>query len=160
RAASFPMLYAEILKSGVRNNQLGATLCNLTAHLSLASAGRRLLWESVAYPLIVLVLGTALLTFFMLVVVPQFADVARSLEDQEVWNWSTGTMETHTLPLMTQAMFALSQNWIRIIVIFAATLASLLAAWWALRIIPGGAAARESIILHVPAFGRIYRASL
>src|SRR5262249_17904255 len=92
--------------------------------------------------------------------VPQFADVARSFETDEVWNWNSPAIQDTGLPLFTQAMFLLSQNWTGIISAFGIAVAALLLSWWALRIIPGGPAVREWVILQMPGFGAIYRSSL
>lgn len=160
RSAAFPPLYAEILKAGVRNNQLGATLCNINSHLTLAGAGRRLFWESALYPLIVLFLGIGLVSFFMTVLVPQLKESDELLRNFQTMDWDTWTPTQYQPPFLTRVVLVCSHYWHDVLLCAGIALAAILVLLFTLRLFPAGRCMREWLILCIPGIGSVYRTSL
>ncbi|MFQ5428894.1 MAG: type II secretion system F family protein [Phycisphaerae bacterium] len=160
RSELFPPLYAEVLKAGVRNNQLGSTLFNLNCHLSLMGSMRRLFWESAVYPIIVLLFGLALMTFFMMNVVPEFAPLVLDFAGTEYWDSLSYTSAYLELPGITLALFTLSHRWPVILgVILGLPLVAALVLTL-LRRSATGRSFRETLAMLVPGLAGVYRTSL
>ncbi|MCZ6817232.1 MAG: type II secretion system F family protein [Planctomycetota bacterium] len=160
RRGAFPPLYAEILKAGVRNNQLGSTLFNLNSHFSLMESARRLFWESALYPIIVLSLGFLLVTFFMKVVVPSFEDMLVEITGTATLDLFFNPSRPNGLPILTTLLFEISRHWSTIVGVFLGTVIVALLLLRVLRTFASGRALRESIISAVPGFGPVHNASL
>lgn len=160
RAGLFPPLYAEVLRTGVKNNQLATTLLNLNSHLSLMDSARRLFWESAFYPIIVLTLGFGLIWFFMGHVVPPFEEMILDYSGLEYMDFSTWQMNQVTIPSMTLLLFKLSHHWNTIALVTIAVVVGACGLVWLLRMSPMGRSLRESIFMSLPGFGSIYKNSL
>lgn len=159
----FPALYADVLLAGAQSNQLGETLLNFSAHLKLMDSGRRLFWESIIYPIVVLALGFCVMSFFMWVVVPGFgsiyAEFFRNPPPLYDSNWSEVEVNTD-LPLLTRAMLSLSHHWSSV----AIAVLSIVAAITLLYVLSGltdrGRLLREFFISRVPIISSVRRRSL
>jgi type IV pilus assembly protein PilC len=160
RANLFPPLYAEILKSGVENNRLGTTLCNLNTHLLVMQDARRLFWESAIYPIIVAVLGFVVLSIFMVYVVPQQEELVVGFIGTQFWNFRAGTESEFTMPPLTQTLFAASHHWAMCSAILAGAVVGLLLVLYLLKLFPAGRRVREVLFSLVPGFYGVYKASL
>lgn len=160
RHGAFPSLYAEVLKAGVRNNQLGSTLFNLNSHFSLMASARKLFWESAIYPLIVLSLGFLLATFFMKVVVPNFEDMYLEIAGTPTWDWSSYSSQPMGLPGMTLLLFEVSRHWAGIVGAFLGAVIAGLLLFQILKTFQSGRALRQWVISVLPGFGSVVNASL
>ncbi|HOA75652.1 MAG TPA: type II secretion system F family protein [Phycisphaerae bacterium] len=146
REAGLPLLYSRVIRAGIESGELPATLLNLNQHLRMAGSTRRMLWEIISYPLIIVVLAIGIGSFFYGFMVPHFEDIFKDFG-------------TH-LPTMTRAAIAIGQHYGLILGVMFAILVGAALIWRSLRLWSGGRAIRERIVLSVPAVGQVYRASL
>ncbi|MFZ2145834.1 MAG: type II secretion system F family protein [Sedimentisphaerales bacterium] len=147
RQKRFPPLYGRILKAGVETGRLSEMLTSLNRHLELAGRTRRIIFEAMSYPAVILVLGAVVITAMFLIIIPQFKPV---LEE----------MVSGRLPPITLLFFSITKNvvpfWIAVGFLIAATLV-------ALAILSTSATGRrfkESVFLKIPVIGRVYHSSV
>jgi len=147
REKHFPPLYGRILKAGVETGRLSEMLTSLNRHLELAGQTRRIVFEALSYPVVVLVLGTAIVTFAFAYIVPQFRGVLTDMIGGE-------------LPVLTNAVLTLGENvaafWIGM-AILAAVLVGLLST---LSRSAAGRRSKEAVLLRVPIIGGLYHNSV
>jgi type II secretory pathway component PulF len=100
-AKQFPPLYSELVAAGIRSGNLSGMLLGLSRHLDLTRRLRNILWQAIAYPLMVLLSLLAVLSFLSIVVFPQFKFIFNSFQVE--------------LPVITQIMLSFSsfmvQDW-------------------------------------------------
>lgn len=159
----FPPLYADVLLAGAQSNQLGETLLNFSAHLKLMDSGRRLFWESIVYPIVVLALGFCVMSFFMWVVVPGFgaiyAEFFRNPSPVFNANWEEVEISTE-LPVLTRAMLTLSQHWSSVAITVLLIIAALVLLYIANGLTDRGRLFREIVISKLPIISSVRRRSL
>ena len=146
RETGLPLLYSRVIRAGVQSGELPATLLNLNQHLRLTGDTRRMLWEMVSYPLVVLAAALSIATFFYGIMVPQFKEIFMDF----------GTR----LPALTLLMMDIGEHYWFIFTVAVCVVVGLASLWNLLRLSPAGLALREGFILKLPAVGRVYRASL
>jgi type II secretory pathway component PulF len=143
----FPPLYGRILKAGVETGRLSEMLTSLNRHLEISNQTRRIVFEAMAYPAVIFVLGSVIMTFVLLFLIPQFKNVLAEMVEGE-------------LPVLTTFVFALSQHvwefWL-VIGCIVAVFVVINAILWSN---PAGRRFRESIILRIPLFGPLYHSSV
>ncbi len=145
-APQMPALYARVVRAGVANGQLPATLLNLSHHLRLVAETRRLVVEALTYPATVLVLAFGVLLAVMLMIVPQFSEIFKDFEVQ--------------LPGVTLAMIALARVIPELLVGLGIIILGLVTLFLMPQLIPSLRSARERVILAVPVFGSMICDSL
>ena len=96
RQQAFPTLYAQIIAVGMRTGRLSVVLTGLNRYLEFVGSMRRIVWESVNYPLVIFLLGLGVLWGTTRLVGPGFRDMFKDF----------GT----TLPILTQIAFKLGDN--------------------------------------------------
>jgi len=148
RQKAFPPLYGRILKAGVETGRLSEMLTSLNRHLELAGQTRRIIFEAMGYPAVVLVLGAVVITAVFLTVIPHYRAIFGEL------------LGVGRLPALTQLFLRMASNvvpfWLTVALLVAAALVIL-------KILSGSAAGRrfrESLLLAVPVFGRVYHSSM
>jgi type II secretory pathway component PulF len=146
RDSGLPVLYSEVVRAGIETGKLPAVLLNLNQHLQAANTTRRVIWEAISYPLVVGVLGLALVTFFFMVVVPPFRSIF-------------GDFQTN-LPAMTILALKTSEHFVVVLIVLGALFGSLVLLWLMLRCTPSGRRLWESLVMLVPVLGGVHRASL
>ncbi len=160
---AFPRLYGDILKAGAGTGRLGEALFNLNQHLSLMESSRRAFWEAATYPLAVAVLSMAVLSFFMMTVVPQFermlVDASSMAYDWRGWGWSTSAASPE-IPFTTALVIEASRHWRFVAGGFFGLIVALFALNFIFKRAPGLAAARERVLLELPWSRRMVRANL
>jgi len=72
RQKRFPPLYGRILKAGVETGRLSEMLTSLNRHLELAGRTRRIIFEAISYPVVILILGAIVITAMFMLIIPQF----------------------------------------------------------------------------------------
>jgi|CXWL01.1.fsa_nt_gi type II secretory pathway component PulF len=145
-AAQMPVLYSRVVRAGVKNGHLPATLLNLSHHLRLVAETKRLLAEALTYPAIVLILAIGVFCALLMFVVPHFAE---TFEDFGV-----------RLPTLTVMMIAFSQVLPRLLIGGGVILLGVSLLLSVLRLSNGGRLWRERMILRVPILGSLIRNSL
>lgn len=143
REKHFPSLYGRILKAGVETGRLSEMLTNLNRHLELAGHTRRIIFEAMSYPAVVLVLGAIIITGVFRFIIPQF----RSILEEMVGG---------ALPPLTTAVLALADNIIPFWIGVGILVATLLVLFMALSSSPAGRRFKETLFLRMPVVGRLY----
>jgi type II secretory pathway component PulF len=148
RQKAFPPLYGRILKAGVETGRLSEMLTSLNRHLELANQTRRIIFEAMGYPAVVLTLGAIIVTVIFTFLIPQFSSILLEM---------TGGMR---LPKLTRLFMSMAQNvlpfWITIILIIAA----MVFIFMMLSSFPAGRRLKESLFLRIPVIGRVYHSSV
>jgi len=143
RKEHFPPLYGRILKAGVETGRLSEMLTSLNRHLDISNQTRRIVFEAMAYPMVVFVIGSIIITFVLLFLIPQF----RVIQEE---------MIVGDLPEVTKMILSLSDN----VGYFWIAVGSLIFVLFGINAILKSSAAgrrvREWIILKIPAFGPLY----
>jgi type IV pilus assembly protein PilC len=148
RQKQFPPLYGRILKAGVETGRLSEMLTSLNRHLELANQTRRIIFEAVSYPLVVLALASIVLTAIFLIIIPPFGPILAEM------------IEGMRLNPLTRLFLSISGNvvpfWISVGLIIAAIIFVL----GALSSFAAGRRFKESLYMRIPVIGKIYHSSL
>jgi type II secretory pathway component PulF len=148
RQKNFPPLYGRILKAGVETGRLSEMLTSLNRHLEIASQTRRIIFEAMAYPIVILALAAVIISAVFIVIVPQFRVILEEM---------TGGAR---LPVLTTGLFALSRH----IVPFWTGIAFLVVIVLVIRAIlttfPEGRRFKEDLFMKIPVIGRLYHSSI
>jgi type IV pilus assembly protein PilC len=148
RKEHFPPLYGRILKAGVETGRLSEMLTSLNRHLEISNQTRRIVFEAMAYPAVVFIMGAVIMTFVLLFLTPKFAEVLREM------------LEGQGLPFITEFAISLSQH----VLYFWLAIGCLVAAIFLINLIlrssAEGRRIRETIILHIPALGPLYHSTI
>jgi type II secretory pathway component PulF len=147
RKQHFPPLYGRILKAGVETGRLSEMLTSLNRHIEITNQTRRIVFEATAYPAVVFVMGSVIMTFVLMFLVPQFRGILHEM---------TGGQ----LPAATQFVFALSQHVLYFWLVVGCLVVAIFGINAILRSFPEGRRIREAIILHIPAFGALYHSTI
>lgn len=148
RQKHFPPLYGKILKAGVETGRLSEMLTSLNRHLEIATRTRRIIFEAMSYPIVILTLSAVIITGVFIFIIPQFGVTLREMTDGS------------QLPGITRTFLNMAHSiipfWITVGFIIAAIIAllSLLSAF------PAGRRFKESLLLSVPVIGRVYHSSM
>ena len=143
REKEFPPLYGRILKAGVETGRLSEMLTSLNRHLELAGHTRRIIFEAISYPLVILTLGAIIITGVFRFVIPQFKPV---LEE----------MVGGRLNPLTRGVLSMADHvvvfWLGVGILIVAAVLGLTA----LASTPMGRRLREALLLRVPVIGQLY----
>ena len=150
RSSSFPPLYNCVLKAGIKSGNLSQMLVNLSSNLEMLKRTKRIVFEALAYPAIVLVIAAVIMTYVLVTIVPQFSATLDDMYSNDI----------RRMPMMTHAFLEMSKHvwefW-GYFVIFGVLAVFL---WQMLRLSAWGKRMRERMILTTPILGRIYNASV
>ena len=148
RQKHFPPLYGRILKAGVETGRLSEMLTSLNRHLEMANQTRRIIFEAMTYPAVILALAAIILTGVFTFIIPQFGATLEEMVG--------GTR----LPGLTRAFLKMAHNvgpfWLTVGVIIAA----LLVLYGGLSTSAAGRRFKESVLLNIPVIGRVYHSSV
>jgi len=148
RQKRFPPLYGRILKAGIETGRLSEMLTSLNRHLELAHQTRRIIFEALSYPAVILTLAAVILTVMFMIIIPQFGPILADLT------------EGSQLPMLTKLFLGVTEHiipfWIGVgilvaVIIFAAGLLSTS---------PAGRRLKESLLLRMLVIGRVYHSSI
>lgn len=146
RQRHFPPLYGQILKAGVETGRLSEMLTSLNRQLDIANRTRRIVFEAICYPLVVLILAAVIVSAVFLIIIPQFKDIFMDFGVD--------------LPGLTIGIIKLSEYvvpfWIGLVGLVGVFIlsAKLVAST------PGTRIFKEGLLLRLPVFGRLYLSSL
>jgi len=147
RQKRFPPLYGRILKAGVETGRLNEMLTSLNRHLEMATQTRRIIFEAMSYPAVILALAAVILTGLFLFVIPQFGPILSEM---------TGGR----LPALTRLFLGLAKNVVPFWIIAGSFVAAIIALFMMLSRSTAGRRFKESLFLNVPVVGRVYHSSI
>ena len=146
REKHFPPLYGTIIEAGVQTGRLSEMLISLNRHLETTGHTRRILFEALCYPAVILLLAAVIVSFLLIIVMPQLKEL---IMDFEV-----------SLPAPTLFFLALGDYVFEIWLYGATALFFLIFVFWAAGRSKEGQHLKESIAMRTPIVGRIYRLGL
>jgi type II secretory pathway component PulF len=148
RQKRFPPLYGRILKAGVETGRLSEMLTSLNRHLELAHQTRRIIFEALSYPAVILALAAVILTAIFMIIIPQFGPILTEM---------TGGAD---LPMLTKLFLGVTEHivpfWIGVGVLIAAIIVMV----GLLSSSPAGRRFKESLFLRMLVIGRVYHSSV
>ncbi|MHC4324291.1 MAG: type II secretion system F family protein, partial [Planctomycetota bacterium] len=147
RQKHFPPLYGRILKAGVETGRLSEMLTSLNRHLEMATQTRRIIFEAMCYPAVILALAAIILTGVFMFIIPQFGLV---LED----------ISGGTLPGVTRVFLSMSQNVVPFWITIGFLIALIIVLFAMLSASAGGRRLKESLLIKIPVIGRVYHSSV
>jgi len=148
RQEAFPPLYGRILKAGVETGRLSEMLTSLNRHLEMANQTRRIIFEAMSYPAVVLTLGAIIVTFIFVFLIPQFGPIL------------TEMTEGKRLPALTRLFLNMAENVVSFWIAVGFLVATLVFLAAILSSFPAGRRFKESVFLKIPVIGRVYHSSV
>ncbi len=148
REKQFPPLYGKILKAGVQTGRLSEMLTSMNRHLETQTRTRRIIFEALCYPAVVLILAVVIVSSLFVTIVPAFAEVLTDLGDGA------------TLPALTLWILNISENIVSIWISLAAFIAVIVMSLAFLSASPASRRFKESLVMNIPVIGRLYHAGV
>jgi len=148
RQKHFPPLYGRILKAGVETGRLSEMLTSLNRHLEMATQTRRIIFEAMTYPVVILVLASIILTGVFLFIIPQFGEVLKEMT------------EGSQLPGLTRLFLSMATNVVPFWTAVGFVIAVIVALFVILSASAAGRRFKESLLLKTPVIGRVYHSSM
>ena len=147
RQKAFPALYGRILKAGVETGRLSEMLTSLNRHLEMANQTKRIIFEAMAYPAVILALGAVVITGVFLLIIPQFKPILEEMVEGR-------------LNLLTTSFLGIAKNVVPFWIGVGVLIAAIIAVFAMLSSFPAGRRFKESLFLKVPVMGRLYHSSV
>ena len=147
RQKRFPPLYGRILKAGVETGRLNEMLTSLNRHLEMATQTRRIIFEAMSYPAVILALAAIIITGVFMFIIPQFGTIL-------------GEMTGGRLPAITTLFLNLAENVVPFWIIVGLFFAAIIVLFTMLSRSTAGRRFKESLLLNVPVVGRVYHSSV
>lgn len=107
---TFSPLYISMIRSGEASGDLSGVLDRVCLHYERVMAAREKVIQAMIYPMIIIVVGTATISFAMIFVVPRFAATFRSLGS---------SLPLPTLILINGSNFLMHWGWLVLILLIA-----------------------------------------
>ncbi|MHC4694956.1 MAG: type II secretion system F family protein [Planctomycetota bacterium] len=148
RQKRFPPLYGRILKAGIETGRLSEMLTSLNRHLELAHQTRRIIFEALSYPAVILTLAAVILTFMFMLLIPQFGPILSDLT------------EGARLPMLTKLFLGVTEHIIPFWIGVGIFVAAILIMFGILSTSPAGRRLKESLLLRMLVIGRVYHSSV
>ena len=148
RQKRFPALYGRILKAGVETGRLSEMLTSLNRHLEMANQTRRIIFEALSYPAVVLALGALIVTLVFLLIIPQMGSII------------TEMAEGAQLPALTTLFLNTAKNIVPFWITVGFFIAAIVVVFAILSSFPAGRRFKESILFKLPVLGRLYHSSI
>jgi type IV pilus assembly protein PilC len=148
RQRAFPPLYGRILKAGVETGRLSEMLASLNRHLEVANQTRRIVFEAISYPVIILIMASIIVTGLFLFIIPQFDAIL------------TEMVEGARLPYLTRAVLGITKKVGLFWTVVGLFIGAILAIYAMLSSYPAGRRFKESLLRKIPVLGRLYRSSV
>lgn len=148
RQKAFLPLYERILKAGVETGRLSEMLASLNRHLEVANRTRRIIFEAISYPAIILIMASIIVTGLFLFIIPQFDAIL------------TEMVEGERLPYLTRAVLGMTKKVGSFWTVIGLLIAAILAIYAMLSSYPAGRRFKESLFRKIPVWGRLYHSSV
>lgn len=147
RRKYFPVLYGRILKAGIETGRLSEMLTCLNRYIEVENCTRKIVFDAMAYPAVILTAVAFIMTGIFLYIVPQFKEVFAE-------------MTFGRIPDLTMAVFNASELVLPFWLVFATIVTAFVLAWRGMSFSPASRRIKESIIFKIPLFGRIFHNSI
>jgi type II secretory pathway component PulF len=144
RQHQFPPLYGRILKAGVKTGRLSEMLTSLNRHLELSDISRRIIFEAISYPAVVLFFAAVIITGIFIFVIPQFESILQEMVGGQ-------------LNPLTRVVMSMARNVLPFWTVVGCLIGGAVFGWSALSSSTSGQLFKESLILHIPILGSIYK---
>jgi type II secretory pathway component PulF len=148
RQKRFPALYGRILKAGVETGRLSEMLTSLNRHMEMSNQTRRIIFEALSYPAVLLALGAVIVTAIFLLIIPQMGSII------------TEMAEGMELPLLTTLFLNMAKNIALFWITVGFFVAAIIVVFAILSSFPAGRRFKESIVLKLPVLGKLYHSSV
>ena len=148
RQKHFPPLYGRILKAGVETGRLSEMLTSLNRHLEMATQTRRIIFEAISYPAVILVLAAIIITGVFLFIIPQFGTALTEMTSGD------------QLPVLTRSFLSMAQNVVPFWLTVGLLVAVIVGIFTLLSRSAAGRRFKESLLLGTPVIGRVYHSSM
>ncbi len=148
RQKHFPPLYGRILKAGVETGRLSEMLTSLNRHLEMANQTRRIIFEAMTYPAVIMALAAVILTGVFLFIIPTFGSVLEEMVDGG------------ELPAITKLFLSMATNVVPFWTTVGIVIAAIVALFAMLSASAAGRRFKESLLLRTPVIGRVYHSSM
>jgi len=148
RQKHFPPLYGRILKAGVETGRLSEMLTSLNRHLEMATQTRRIIFEAMCYPAVILVLASIILTGVFMFIIPTFGVVLSEMT------------EGKHLPALTRAFLSMAHNVVPFWTTVGSVIAVIVVLYMMLSASAAGRRIKESLLLKIAVIGRVYHSSV
>jgi type IV pilus assembly protein PilC len=160
----FPPLYSELIDAGIRSGNLSGILLNLGSHLTLIRRLQSMLWQTLSYPVIVLITFFGVLYFILVELIPKWEPMLSNFAGMKFWVRSGGTYNTGQMeiPVFTRVLFSVSDivaSWPGSIVLAGIAVVAV-AVWAFLRLADADGGFAERLWLHMPLVGTVVRRNL
>lgn len=160
----FPPLYAELIDAGIRAGNLSGILLNLGRHLTLMRRLQAAIWQTLAYPVLIMVGFVGVLYFILSQLVPRWEPLIAGYMGKSYWTRGPGgfTQTPFQLPLLSQILFNVSDivaacpYWI-VGLIFAAIVVLVVLFF---RSASGNGRLSVRALFHVPLVGAVLRRNM
>lgn len=149
RQKFFPPLYGLILKSGIETGRLSEMLANLNRHLQIEQRTKRIVFEALCYPVVVLCLAAVLITAVFVIVVPTFAEILADMSEGRAG-----------LPSLTWAILNMAKHVWTFWLIVGVIIGVLVFFWMSLSTAAAGRRFKELCFIRLPLIGRVYKNGL
>lgn len=138
----FDNLYIQMVRSGESSGNLDIVLKRLAEHLERILSIKGKVKHAMVYPSVIVIVTIAVISIIMLFVIPKFAEIYASAG--------------HALPLPTQILINISNNFGKILIALAVLLAGLIIGIRYYRTTERGKYNTDKIILHLPILGELF----
>lgn len=148
-----PTRYAPLIAAGMRTGDLGGALYGMTSYLRLRAAGSQAIVSLAAYPLMILIIGVAVMSLLMRAVVPQIQALLTELG-------SDGLMRSagRPVPPLSDAIFSTAAIWPTVELVLWLLIGALVLLVLS-SFTPFGARFREALARITPGISRVHRYS-
>jgi len=143
RQKHFPVLYSQIIKAGTKTGRLSEMLISLNRHLEMANNTRRIVFEAICYPAVILSIAALIITFVFVVIIPQFRPIFMEFGTE--------------LPALTTILLSLCDHILPFWAIVGCVVAGLVLLKTALSSNKAGRRFLETLTMKIPVLGRVYR---
>jgi len=149
RKKHFPALYSRILKAGTQTGRLSEMLTSLNRHLETSQQTRRIIFEALCYPIVVLLLSAIIITGVCDLIIPAFSEILLDMSGGEAG-----------LPSLTLFYFSIARNIIPFWAGVGIFVGAIILFFTGLSMNPAGRRFKETMFLKIPILGRVYHAGV
>jgi len=149
RQKHFPALYSQILKAGTQTGRLSEMLTSLNRHLETSRQTRRIIFEALCYPIVVLLLSAIIITGVFVLIMPAFSEILYDMSDGEAG-----------LPGLTMFYINIAKNIIPFWAGVGIFVAAIILLFTGLSMDPAGRRFKETIFSGIPILGKVYHAGI